>query len=217
MRLKISVLAGLAAALFSGQASASQLDFTFTSNDNLYTMTASVFASDTPDSAVNTAQGGTETQGFAITGITGFITGPSLGGGITAITSLIPNPNGPSGSTNNFGFIYDNNAFATDPRFNLWGVLFDTTGNSIWNLWSNGPQSPNSPIFDYELYTYNTGPQGNGQGVDEHGTLAVSSVIGFQPAVPEASTWMMLLMGFAGVGFAAYRKRPRSGAALRLA
>jgi hypothetical protein len=32
-------------------------------------------------------------------------------------------------------------------------------------------------------------------------------------AVPEPSTWAMLLIGFAGIGFAAYRKRQRHAAA----
>ena len=43
------------------------------------------------------------------------------------------------------------------------------------------------------------------------------SVAGEEPiasAVPEPSTWAMLLIGFAGIGFAAYRKR-RVSAALR--
>jgi PEP-CTERM motif len=31
-------------------------------------------------------------------------------------------------------------------------------------------------------------------------------------AVPEASTWAMMLMGFAGLGLAAFRKRPRKTA-----
>jgi hypothetical protein len=34
-------------------------------------------------------------------------------------------------------------------------------------------------------------------------------------AVPEASTWAKMLLGFAGVGFLAYRRRPQ--AAFRLA
>ena len=35
------------------------------------------------------------------------------------------------------------------------------------------------------------------------------------PAVPEASTWAMMILGFAGVGFMAYRRR-NQGAAIRL-
>ena len=36
------------------------------------------------------------------------------------------------------------------------------------------------------------------------------------PAVPEASTWAMMILGFAGVGFIAYRRR-NQGAAIRIA
>jgi hypothetical protein len=32
-------------------------------------------------------------------------------------------------------------------------------------------------------------------------------VISYSPAVPELSTWAMLLIGFAGIGFAAYRNK----------
>ena len=38
-----------------------------------------------------------------------------------------------------------------------------------------------------------------------------ATVAGFAPtSVPEASTWAMLLLGFAGLGFAGYRKTPRA-------
>jgi len=42
------------------------------------------------------------------------------------------------------------------------------------------------------------------------GTLTISS------AVPEPSTWAMMIFGFAGVGFMAYRRK-KNGSALRLA
>ena len=34
-------------------------------------------------------------------------------------------------------------------------------------------------------------------------------------AIPEASTWAMLLLGFAGISFVAYRRKPNSYRALR--
>ena len=50
----------------------------------------------------------------------------------------------------------------------------------------------------------------DGPGVE--GGLGVISVA----AVPEASTWAMMILGFAGVGFMAYRRR-NHGAAFRIA
>jgi hypothetical protein len=38
---------------------------------------------------------------------------------------------------------------------------------------------------------------------------AVSIEGGFGPAVPEPSTWAMMLLGFGGVGFMAYRRKPK--------
>ena len=48
---------------------------------------------------------------------------------------------------------------------------------------------------------YNTGDGGHG------GTIAVEAVT----AVPEPSTWAMLLLGFAGIGFMAYRRKSQPG------
>jgi hypothetical protein len=45
-------------------------------------------------------------------------------------------------------------------------------------------------------------------------TLTVSEHVG---AVPEPSTWAMMLLGFAGVGFAAYRKRKNGTLAMTAA
>jgi hypothetical protein len=36
-------------------------------------------------------------------------------------------------------------------------------------------------------------------------------------AVPEPSTWAMMILGFAGVGFLVYRRRNQTAAALRQA
>jgi hypothetical protein len=38
-------------------------------------------------------------------------------------------------------------------------------------------------------------------------TYSASDVSGTVPAIPEPSTWAMLLIGFVGIGFAAYRRR----------
>jgi hypothetical protein len=41
---------------------------------------------------------------------------------------------------------------------------------------------------------------------------ALSISLPLQTAVPEPSTWAMMILGFAGVGFMAYRRRSRDGA-----
>jgi hypothetical protein len=50
-----------------------------------------------------------------------------------------------------------------------------------------------------------------GQGFDDIKQIG----FGFAPPVPEASTWAMMLLGFAGIGFMAYRRK--SAASYRLA
>ena len=82
------------------------------------------------------------------------------------------------------------------------GLLFAITNNPVWgqnalfNVWSNGGDSYGflfsgtlANVFDVYLN------QGSGTGT-------VS-------AVPEPSTWAMMILGFAGVGFMAYRRKSR--------
>ena len=42
----------------------------------------------------------------------------------------------------------------------------------------------------------------------EYGTF--SAVLDVAPGVPEPSTWAMVILGFLGIGFIAYRRRPQS-------
>jgi hypothetical protein len=42
------------------------------------------------------------------------------------------------------------------------------------------------------------------------GNYLYSLVSGIQPGVPEPATWAMMLIGFAGLGFAAYRRRGKA-------
>jgi hypothetical protein len=102
-------------------------------------------------------------------------------------------------------FTYDDILFAgTDPLFDLSGLVF-TTATYEFNVWGNG--AGNYSYYD----TTPIGTQNNlgaGNGPDQ---VAVSIA-----AVPEPSTWAMLILGFAGVGFMAYRRKS-VGPAFRLA
>jgi hypothetical protein len=117
---------------------------------------------------------------------------------IDPITTILADPSFPS-PLNNGLFIYDNTYYAGNPVFDIDGVLFATAGNpgGSWNLWGNGANS-------YSLYEY---VPNVGYAVAATGTFAVSSeVSSLTVAAPEPSTWAMLLLGFAGLGFAGYRK-----------
>ena len=176
--------------LLCGHAEAAIYSIDFKSYDTNYEVKGFVTTSDTSNPSTNAPWGGASVTGFEITAVSGDVFGP--GGG--AITSVISNPNqGSGGSTTNYGFIYDNNLFGTSPYLNLYGVLFTTApSGSIWNLWGTSPT-------DYELYTYSSG---QGEGVDVHGTMTVA-------AVPEPTTWAMMVLGFAGVGLLAYRRKSK--------
>jgi hypothetical protein len=120
---------------------------------------------------------------------------------IYTITTILADPSFPS-PYNNGPFIYDNTYYAGNPVFDIDGVLFATAGNpgGSWNLWGNSADS-------CSLYEY---VPNVGYGVAVTGTFAVSSeVSSFAVSTPESSTWAMLLLGFAGLGFAGYRKAKR--------
>jgi hypothetical protein len=72
--------------------------------------------------------------------------------------------------------------------------------NTVFNLWFNGGTSYTGALFS-----------GSAQPV-ENGTLTVTEVA----AVPEPSTWAMMILGFFGVGFMAYRRK-QNDLALRAA
>ncbi len=56
-----------------------------------------------------------------------------------------------------------------------------------------------------------TGPEGQCPSLGEIGWDSRTEVL-FTTGVPEPSTWAMLLIGFGGLGYAAFRRRSRSGA-----
>jgi hypothetical protein len=66
--------------------------------------------------------------------------------------------------------------------------------------------------FELDITSSSEGHSNSGSTVQiGYGIFASSDAVA---AIPEPSTWAMLLIGFAGIGFAAYRKR-RVSAALR--
>jgi hypothetical protein len=88
--------------------------------------------------------------------------------------------------------------------------LFAPTGYTSGSFISGSATYDSTTIAGLDLtpgtytYTWGTGPDAD--------SLVVN--IGTVSPVPEASTWAMMLLGFAGIGFMAYRKRKSAALAV---
>jgi hypothetical protein len=150
--------------------------------------------------------GGTGYNGIGslnVTNISGTATGAFSG---TVSTGFGANPVTVSGPTYTLDghFIYNDLYYpVSSPKVDYWGLLFtikDANGvESEWNLWTaNNSGAPSGP---YILDGYiNSGPSA---GFTENGLSGLSVTVS---AVPEASTWAMILLGFMSVGFLGYRR-----------
>jgi PEP-CTERM motif len=110
------------------------------------------------------------------------------------INGLIANPSFPDPiSLPGDAFVYDNMFYpGQDSLVDQFGVVFTTAGNpgGYWNLWSGAPG-------DYSLYESNLA--GDYPITIDGGNLDPTPV-------PEPSTWVMMLVGLAGIGSVAYRR-----------
>jgi hypothetical protein len=134
---------------------------------------------------------------YDITGISGTVT---QNGTPFAITGLMTPPNDPGGY---FGF--DNvilaNAGNAPYSLDSGGIgflaadvsnfYFPSEPTTAFNVWGNGGTS--GTLATTASYDVNT---------SFNGTYSIS-------AVPESSTWAMLVLGFAGIGFMAYRRKSK--------
>jgi hypothetical protein len=124
-----------------------------------------------------------------VTGASGVISGLTN----QTISAVTANPSFPSPSYSPDGsFIYNNVYYPTGMAFDVNGLLFVTVQNpgGYWNLWGSSPG--NYSLFE-SAGSYN-------YPIQESGTLSVA-------AAPELSTWAMLAVGFASLGFVGRRRR----------
>ena len=124
-----------------------------------------------------------------VTGVSGVISGLAN----QTINAVAANPGFPGPAYSPDGsFIYNNLYYPSGMAFDIDGLLFGTAQNPsrYWNLWGNLPG--NYSLWESAgSYTYP---------IEESGSLSVT-------AAPEASTWAMLLLGFARLGFAGWARR----------
>jgi hypothetical protein len=186
--MKRIALAALAAGLLASVSCASGKTFelSYTDESGDYGVSATLEAS--PISGTNNAQ-------WLVDGVQGTVSGTGVPGGSPAkITGVISGGASPF-ITPSGGFEIDNVLYFTIPAsgkaFDYWGLGF-FTGGIEWNLWDNGSGSP--------LYTL--GHSGSGYPGTSLGSASVA-------AIPEASTWAMMGLGFAGLALAGSRSRSR--------
>jgi hypothetical protein len=177
-------------------------------------------------------------QGFEITAVSGTFSDATLGIIDAPITSLVPiSPTAPLDPANvqaphdfsqfpvtaglpseNNGFLtYDNlfwpgGAPVTAPDFDGAGGFLDIYG-LLFNIGGTAPVGTVVDLFDNGV-SFSTGKDLGGFGVAV--TTAATSLDyvsgGVTATVPEPSTWAMMILGFAGLGFAGYRKSRRASA-----
>lgn len=129
---------------------------------------------------------------YTITGISGTVFDSDVFAGAATITGLSPY----AAATN---VLY----FPGPPFVDFGGISFSTSAGIDFNLYNDG----SGPNAHWVLSSTNS-PNGY-----PDGQYAVSLQV---TAVPEASTWAMMILGFMGVGFIAYRRKS-SSTALRIA
>jgi PEP-CTERM motif len=98
--------------------------------------------------------------------------------------------------------------FAVDPArtvtWTLTGLDFGTPLTGFTILQSISPVTINSLTANSVTFTYNEAAIPSGIYFEGQFVTGVS-------AVPEPSTWAMMILGFAGVGFMAYRRKAKPG------
>jgi hypothetical protein len=164
---------------------------------------------------------------LAVTGITGTFSDAALGITDVAITGLIatnPQPHYDQDYTIPYSFAwypgipatavsYDNlfylGANAPVTCFGVpaggyiddYGILFTLSDGSVVDIYGHG----GSGNAIYGAVVWAAGASGPDY------TSALQSGTGLTLTVPEPSTWAMMVLGFAGLGFAGYRKSRKSG------
>jgi hypothetical protein len=113
-------------------------------------------------------------------------------------------------SKSDFDFVEDKSA----------GPTFGTFTDGIQGKW-NGTENHFAGPIDFTIagisvsdFIHN--PEGYWAAADVQGSIGTGEAagpIGIHTAIPEPSTWAMMLLGFAGLGFAGYRKAKRNAVA----
>jgi hypothetical protein len=217
----VVALAGMA---LVGQAHAATMPITFSGGGVSGSLTITFGA----------ATDATYPNALEITGVSGSFSDSNIGIDKASVTSLVPiNHATPLDSENigiapsdfsqfavgsglpplSMGFItYDNlfwpggaspTAFNFDGSgsvFDIYGLMFGIGGGRVVDLFSNGVgNGPGDAVFGVVVATQDV-------------ALDINVSDGVSLSTPEPSTWAMMILGFASLGFAGYRKARKTAA-----
>ncbi|MDR3469801.1 MAG: PEPxxWA-CTERM sorting domain-containing protein [Xanthobacteraceae bacterium] len=186
--LGLAAAAAMVAGAMTSTAQASTFDITFTSPE----VSINALATATPDGSF-----------YDITGITGTVTSGTT---TYAITGLYGVAGSPSNVQSDGTFTYDN------VIANIGGVLqWDGNGLAV----TAGSANYVYNVFSDTFYGLNNALLSTDPAVGTFATTIETLGTGTIAAVPEPSTWAMMILGFLGLGVAAFRRK--AGTALRAA
>jgi hypothetical protein len=194
--VKFAAGAAVALVLSAGAAQASTWVITYQADnagDSPLSATLDLVASDTLNAV----------GGYDVTAISGDVDGDT-------ITGLIANPGQPYASLSPDGlFSFDNVIWPNGaPQLSNPGLLFTGASSDEYNLFSVGPTT-------YQLYK---AAPFSGYLATSTGSISIAPTLGdnlgqFSGGVPEPSSWVMMILGFGGIGALLRQRRGRLAAA----
>ncbi len=193
-RLAATLSAAVTLALAAGQAQAASWLVDYWATNGAAPLGASL--------TVTTSDIANGDGSFNVTAISGLV---DNGGATDTVTGLIDNPNSPGWAYSPDGrFMFDNLLFPTGaPTVSWYGLMFTGASGDEYNLFSDNAST-------YEFYRANAG----GYQANSVGTVSISAsdIQAFGrntsiDAVPEPTAWILMIIGFGGVGAMLRRQR----------
>lgn len=184
----LSVASAGALLLIASAAQASIFDLSFSGSD----ATGSVSGTLQIDATLTATPGQ-----YTLNSISGQVSDSAIAGGPFTLTGLFSSYAG----ADNFFF------YPTQPYVSYGGLSFTTVGGGDFNLGLGGSGPFGGYLFNASLLNLS----GNAQANTLAGSTSLSEFT-VTEAVPEPSTWAMMILGFVGVGYMTYRRRKQSTA-----
>lgn len=183
----LSVASAGALLLMASAAQASIFDLSFSGSDE----TGSVSGTLQIDATLTATPGQ-----YTLNSISGQVSDSAIVGGPFTLTGLFSSY---AGADNLF-------FYPTQPYVSFGGLSFTTLTGGDFNLGLGG-SGPFGYLFNASLLNLS----GNAQANTLAGSTSLSEFT-VTEAVPEPSTWAMMILGFVGVGYMTYRRRKQSTA-----